>query len=133
MTDNKLDTVAVIGLGAMGSGIAQVSILGGIKTLVYDENMDALQTGLHNIVESINKGWDQFIAVFLQRTQGDFRLVEFFSFILVVDVAFDCVTLNYSSDVFLIRHDRIYCTRSHFLEGGIEVFFQASRRSHYLA
>jgi 3-hydroxybutyryl-CoA dehydrogenase len=45
----NFDTIAVIGAGAMGSGIAQLLVQNGYHTLLYDADADALQRGANGI------------------------------------------------------------------------------------
>jgi len=55
MTPN-VHTIAVIGAGIMGRGIAYVSALGGYKTILQDESADALAKGLSEIQATFEKG-----------------------------------------------------------------------------
>lgn len=48
-------TIAVIGAGAMGQGIAQVAVQGGIKTLLYDAKPGGSQAGRDQIVSRIER------------------------------------------------------------------------------
>jgi 3-hydroxybutyryl-CoA dehydrogenase len=45
----NFETIAVIGAGAMGSGIAQLLVQNGYHTLLYDADADALQRGANGI------------------------------------------------------------------------------------
>lgn len=49
-------TVAVLGSGTMGAGIAQVCAQAGLKTRLFDANALALQTGLQRIQDYWQKG-----------------------------------------------------------------------------
>lgn len=51
-----MNTVAVIGSGTMGAGIAQASALAGYQVTLYDLNDDMLQPALSRIRTSIDKG-----------------------------------------------------------------------------
>ena len=51
-----MKTVAVIGAGTMGAGIAQASALAGYQVLLYDVAEDVLAQSLDNICASIDKG-----------------------------------------------------------------------------
>ena len=42
----EIKTVAVIGAGTMGQGIAQVCALGGFATILMDINLEVLQAGI---------------------------------------------------------------------------------------
>ena len=56
----KIETVAVIGCGAMGSGIAYVSALTGYRVNILEQNEDLLQKGLkrvkEHVITGVNKG-----------------------------------------------------------------------------
>ena len=54
----RIETVAVIGAGTMGAGIAQVCAQAGWKTTLYD----AFEEGLEQGMERINAFWDKGIA-----------------------------------------------------------------------
>lgn len=58
--DHGINTVAVIGSGQMGGGIAQVAAVSGFDTVVYDLSKDALQRcrGLHEklLARAVEKG-----------------------------------------------------------------------------
>lgn len=45
----NFDTIAVVGAGAMGSGIAQLLVQNGYHTVLYDTHADALQRGADGI------------------------------------------------------------------------------------
>ena len=51
-----MKSVAVIGAGTMGAGIAQASALAGYQVLLYDVAEDVLAQSLDNICASIDKG-----------------------------------------------------------------------------
>jgi len=48
-------TIAVIGAGAMGQGIAQVAAQGGVKTLLFDAKPGGAEAGREQIVKRINR------------------------------------------------------------------------------
>jgi len=48
-------TVAVIGAGAMGQGIAQVAVQGGMKTMLFDARPDGAKAGAELIVQRIDR------------------------------------------------------------------------------
>lgn len=50
-----INTVGVIGAGQMGAGIAQVSAVTGLKTIVWDLNQDALAKGIKGIGKQLDK------------------------------------------------------------------------------
>ncbi|MBI5292370.1 MAG: 3-hydroxybutyryl-CoA dehydrogenase [Chloroflexi bacterium] len=51
-----MQTIAVLGSGAMGAGIAQVCALRGFDTILYDINDEIVEAALNRIHESIRKG-----------------------------------------------------------------------------
>lgn len=53
-----LNTIAVIGAGTMGRGIAQVSAMAGFRTRLYDISPDALDRALSEIEKNLQKGKD---------------------------------------------------------------------------
>jgi 3-hydroxybutyryl-CoA dehydrogenase len=60
----SVSRVGVVGAGTMGSGIAQVSALGGLRTVLYDPDPKALEAGGLRIGEDLAKGesrgrWNQ--------------------------------------------------------------------------
>jgi len=50
-----IDTVGVIGAGQMGAGIAQVSAMTGLKTIVWDLNQEALAKAIKSIAGFLDK------------------------------------------------------------------------------
>jgi 3-hydroxybutyryl-CoA dehydrogenase len=50
-----LKTIAIIGAGAMGSGIAQVAAMAGCEVLLYDTQIGAVEKAITNIRASVNK------------------------------------------------------------------------------
>jgi 3-hydroxybutyryl-CoA dehydrogenase len=53
---SELKTVAVIGAGTMGRGIAQVSALAGYDVILYDIAQEIVESALTDIQQSIDKG-----------------------------------------------------------------------------
>jgi 3-hydroxybutyryl-CoA dehydrogenase len=53
---SSIKTIAVIGAGTMGRGIAQVAALSGFLTWVYDLNEELLQAAVSHIETSLRKG-----------------------------------------------------------------------------
>ena len=49
----SISTVAVIGAGTMGHGIAQVSAMAGMQTRLYDLNQEAADAGYSRIVKNL--------------------------------------------------------------------------------
>ncbi len=58
MPESTLTTVAVLGSGTMGAGIAQVCALRGFITVLYDVTPEIVQAGYDKIRASIQKGVD---------------------------------------------------------------------------
>ncbi|MCH7472713.1 3-hydroxybutyryl-CoA dehydrogenase [bacterium] len=58
MGESGLSKIGVIGIGAMGSGIAQVAAQGGFTTVVVDLSQEALERGMG----VINKSLDRLVA-----------------------------------------------------------------------
>ncbi|HXK59566.1 MAG TPA: 3-hydroxyacyl-CoA dehydrogenase NAD-binding domain-containing protein [Acidobacteriota bacterium] len=52
----QINSVAVIGAGTMGRGIAQVSAMSGFQTRLYDVSGDALDSALKDIATNLRKG-----------------------------------------------------------------------------
>jgi 3-hydroxybutyryl-CoA dehydrogenase len=52
----KISTIAVLGAGTMGRGIAHVSALGGYRTHLYDPQTDVLADGISSIAVTLDKG-----------------------------------------------------------------------------
>ncbi len=55
-TVNNIKSIAIIGAGTMGQGIAQISALAGFKTILFDIDPDALENASKLIERSFNKG-----------------------------------------------------------------------------
>jgi 3-hydroxybutyryl-CoA dehydrogenase len=51
----NLQQIGVVGFGQMGSGIAQVCAQSGYKTIVFDENRDALNSNLSQLILKLEK------------------------------------------------------------------------------
>jgi 3-hydroxybutyryl-CoA dehydrogenase len=52
----RVETIAVIGCGLMGRGIAYASALGGFRTLLHDVSADALERALGRIRQDLDEG-----------------------------------------------------------------------------
>jgi 3-hydroxybutyryl-CoA dehydrogenase len=52
----KVSRIAVIGAGTMGRGIAQVAVLGGYETVLYDVSPELAKTGAAALREALDKG-----------------------------------------------------------------------------
>ena len=69
----EIKTIAVIGAGTMGRGIAYVSALGGFRTVLEDVSPEMLEEGLTYIRETLDKGIE---ASKLTRAQKDQALAH---------------------------------------------------------
>jgi 3-hydroxybutyryl-CoA dehydrogenase len=56
VADEPLQTIAVIGAGTMGHGIAQVSAMAGYAVRLYDPQPDALRRGIAQVSDNLRKG-----------------------------------------------------------------------------
>jgi 3-hydroxybutyryl-CoA dehydrogenase len=56
LPEQNTGTVAVIGAGTMGHGIAQVSAMAGYRVTLYDPQLGAVDKGLAKIGENLDKG-----------------------------------------------------------------------------
>ena len=75
---SKLESVAVIGAGTMGHGIAQVAAMGGLRTVIYDEDVDALERSLQRIVDNLDKGVakGKLTEADVERTRGNLEVTD---------------------------------------------------------
>ncbi len=55
----SLRTIAVVGAGTMGQGIAQMAAMAGFDTLLFDVNQEALENALKGITGNLDKGIDK--------------------------------------------------------------------------
>jgi 3-hydroxybutyryl-CoA dehydrogenase len=78
----KIETVAVLGAGTMGHGIAQVAALAGYRVVMRDLDRDALARGVQAIERNIRKGiergklTEEDLDFSLQRIRGTTHLEE---------------------------------------------------------
>ncbi|MGE5747773.1 MAG: 3-hydroxyacyl-CoA dehydrogenase NAD-binding domain-containing protein, partial [Solirubrobacterales bacterium] len=56
MSPGAVERVGVVGAGTMGAGIAQVSALGGYRTAIYEPDGKALERGLEQIRDAMQRG-----------------------------------------------------------------------------
>ena len=52
----SIDTIAVIGSGIMGRGIAYAAAVGGFRTILHDVSADALERALTTIRRDLDEG-----------------------------------------------------------------------------
>ena len=70
-SDMKIDSVAVIGAGTMGSGIAQVCAQTGWKTWLFDVNREGLERSCDSIDAYWRKGIELKKQVLMEKTNED--------------------------------------------------------------
>ena len=56
MPDERTGTVAVLGAGTMGHGIAQVSAMAGYRVALHDPQPGAVERGLGQVAGNLQKG-----------------------------------------------------------------------------
>jgi 3-hydroxybutyryl-CoA dehydrogenase len=89
----KLETIAVLGAGTMGHGIAQIAAFAGYPVILRDVNRDALVRGIQaiegNLLKGISRGklTEDERDQTLQRIRGAVQLVEVASADLVIEAA----------------------------------------------
>lgn len=71
---SKIDTVAVLGAGTMGHGIAQVCAAAGCDVRLYDVNEEAVTVGLTRIRGNLDKGIDRGKVTAAERDETLARL-----------------------------------------------------------
>ena len=77
-----VETIAVLGAGTMGHGIAQVAAAAGYKVILRDVNRDALKRGIQSIERNLQKGIERAKLTeedrdqTLQRIRGAVQLAE---------------------------------------------------------
>ena len=74
----EIKTIGVVGMGAMGRGIAQVAASVGFETLVYDISEKGLKEGHEFIVGQLDRGvqkgkWED---TFVQKTLSNIKIVD---------------------------------------------------------
>ena len=78
----EIQSIAVLGAGTMGHGIAQVAAMSGLDTRLYDLNDEAVQTGLRRIEANLDKGVargkvsDELRAATLSQVRGSTDLAD---------------------------------------------------------
>ena len=56
MSPGTVGSIGVVGAGTMGAGIAQISVLGGMETLIHDPDPKSLHQGIDRATSAIEKG-----------------------------------------------------------------------------
>jgi 3-hydroxybutyryl-CoA dehydrogenase len=67
---NAFETLAVIGAGTMGHGIAQVAAMAGMEVMLFDLGEPAMMAGLDRIHANLDKGVDRGKVTPAQREQA---------------------------------------------------------------
>jgi 3-hydroxybutyryl-CoA dehydrogenase len=67
---NAFETLAVIGAGTMGHGIAQVAAMAGMEVMLFDLGEPAMMAGLDRIHANLDKGVDRGKVTPTQREQA---------------------------------------------------------------
>ena len=93
---NTIETIAVVGSGQMGRGIAQVAAMSGYQVFLYDINEEALKFAQEFISKQLKKGvdkgkWDEG---FVTETLARLRSVSKLSDIASADLAIEAATEN---------------------------------------
>src|SRR5918996_835276 len=89
----KIETIAVIGAGTMGHGIAQVAGAAGFRVLLSDVNREALARGVQAIERNLAKGiqlgklTEDDRDRILQQIHGTIRLEECAKADLIIEAA----------------------------------------------
>lgn len=93
-------TVAVVGAGAMGAGIAQLACRAGARTLLHDPDPEALARGLASIVAALDRGalhgrWSEDeAAAAAERLEPAARLDQLAAAGLVIEAAPESLPLK---------------------------------------
>ena len=92
----SIKTLAIIGTGVMGMGIAQIAAQAGIEVLLFDVKPDAANQGRHSLQSTLEtlaaKG--KFTDEQLQATLANLIVVEDISAIAKVDVVIEAIIEN---------------------------------------
>ena len=117
----SIETIAVLGAGTMGHGIAQVAAAAGYAVVMRDVNADALALGIQSIERNLAKGiqlgklteHDHDEA--LRRIRGTAELEEIRNADLVIEAAPEILDLKQSllrESEALINHNCIFATNT---------------------
>jgi 3-hydroxybutyryl-CoA dehydrogenase len=95
-----LETIAVLGAGTMGHGIAQIAAFAGYPVILRDVNRDALMRGIQSIERNLLKGISRGKLTederdqTLQRIRGAVQLSEIITADLVIEAAPEVLALK---------------------------------------
>ena len=75
---NEISTLAVIGAGTMGQGIAQIAAMAGYKTMLFDIEAEATTRGMQIIEKNLRKGIEKgkVTNAQLETTMGNLSVVN---------------------------------------------------------
>jgi len=117
----SIETIAVLGAGTMGHGIAQVAAAAGYAVVMRDVNADALALGIQSIERNLAKGiqlgklTEHDHDETLRRIRGTAELEEIRNADLVIEAAPEILDLKQSllreAEV-LINHNCIFATNT---------------------
>ena len=121
MADGTFQTLAVVGAGNMGSGIAQKMASEGFDVILVDVDEEKVQRGLHGIEKTLHDGIERKlftpdqVAAILSRIRGTTRFEDLKDADLVVEAVFE--EMGVKRDVFArleraCRRDAILATNT---------------------
>jgi 3-hydroxybutyryl-CoA dehydrogenase len=92
MINGEIKSVAVIGAGTMGQGIAQICAVAGFKVLLYDVQSELIVNGITNILKSLDTAVDKKKITNEQRQQASENIISTSDFrSLEVDLVIEAV------------------------------------------
>lgn len=100
----NIQTIGIVGAGQMGRGIAQVAIMSGYKTFVYDVSAQGLKKGVDFIEAQLKKGveknkWDEaFVSTSMKNLTATENLQDLKNCDLLIEAATENKTIKF--DIF---------------------------------
>jgi len=100
----NIQTIGIVGAGQMGRGIAQVAIMSGYKTFVYDVSAQGLKKGVDFIEAQLKKGveknkWDEaFVSSSMKNLTATENLQDLKNCDLLIEAATENKTIKF--DIF---------------------------------
>lgn len=100
----NIQTIGIVGAGQMGRGIAQVAIMNGYKTFVYDVSAQGLKKGVDFIEAQLKKGveknkWDEaFVSSSMKNLTATENLQDLKNCDLLIEAATENKTIKF--DIF---------------------------------
>jgi 3-hydroxybutyryl-CoA dehydrogenase len=98
---SQVESIAVVGAGQMGRGIAQVAAQSGYQVLVYDIAKEPLDKGIDFIKKQLSRGvekgkWDQAAAdATLNNLKGTTKLKDLKDADLIIEAATENKTIKF--------------------------------------